>query len=316
MANVNTEVGVKINVDGKGAVDSVGSIKKQLKEANLELIAMRDKFGETSDEAIASAKKIANLKDSIGDAKAMADAFNPDAKFKALGSAIQSVAGGFAAIQGAQALFGAESKDLEKTLVKVQGALALSQGINSILEAKDSFKNLKVVAVDSFKAIKGAIGATGIGLLVVALGTIYAYWDDIKGAVSGVSSEQKKLNAQAQTNVDLQNEKLKSIGDQDNVLKLQGKSEKDILQLKIAQIDATAMATEELIAQNEITTKQQVETAKRNKDLLVGILNFVEAPEEIQPVIFPKIHFGFPVLHPLSKFPREPLPILKILAQK
>ena len=141
----NTEVNVRINVDAKGADNSVGSIKKQLKEATNELIAMRDKFGDSSNEAVNAAKKVAQLKDAIGDAKAMTDAFDPDAKFKAFGAALQGVAGGFAAVQGAQALFGSESEAVSKTLAKVQGAMALSQGINSVLQARDSFKNLGAV---------------------------------------------------------------------------------------------------------------------------------------------------------------------------
>ena len=118
----NTEVNVRINVDAKGANGSVGSIKKQLKEATNELLNMRDKFGDTSAEAVQAAKKVADLKDAIGDAKAMTDAFDPDAKFKAFGAALQGVAGGFSAVQGAQALFGAESEAVSKTLAKVQGA--------------------------------------------------------------------------------------------------------------------------------------------------------------------------------------------------
>lgn len=141
----NTEVNVRINVDAKNANGSVGSIKKQLKEATNELLNMRQKFGDTSAEAVQAAKKVADLKDAIGDAKAMTDAFDPDAKFKAFGAALQGVAGGFAAVQGAQALFGAESEAVSKTLAKVQGAMALSQGINSILQARDSFKNLGAV---------------------------------------------------------------------------------------------------------------------------------------------------------------------------
>jgi len=94
-----TEVGVKITVDGSEATKSVGSIKSQLKEATAELIAMREKFGDTSDEAVAAAKKVGKLKDSIGDAKQMADAFSPDQKFKAFGQALQGVAGGFSAVQ-------------------------------------------------------------------------------------------------------------------------------------------------------------------------------------------------------------------------
>lgn len=183
----NTEVGVKITVDGSDAVQSVGSIKKQLREATADLIAMRQKFGDTSKEAVEAAKRVANLKDEIGDAKAFTDAFNPDAKFKAFGAALQGVAGGFAAVQGAQALFGSESKELEKTLVKVQGAMALSQGLNSVLEAKDSFKNLATFVKgglsNAFGSLRQAIISTGIGALVVAVGLLIANFDKVKKVV-------------------------------------------------------------------------------------------------------------------------------------
>jgi len=182
-----TEVEIKLTVDGSQPAKSVGSIKTQLKEANAELLAMRDKFGDTSEEAIKAAKRVANLKDSIGDAKAMTDAFNPDAKFKAFGSALQGVAGGFSALQGAQALFGSESKDLEKTLVKVQSAMALSQGLNSVLEARDSFKNLGAVVKDvgskAFGSLRSAIISTGIGALVIAVGLLIANFDKVKKVV-------------------------------------------------------------------------------------------------------------------------------------
>jgi len=273
-----TEVGVKITVDGSEATKSVGSIKSQLKEATAELIAMREKFGDTSDEAVKAAKKVANLKDSIGDAKAMADAFNPDAKFKAFGTALQGVAGGFSAIQGAMGLVGGESKQVEALLLKVNSAMALSQGVNSILEAKDGFKNLKSVAIDAFKGIKTAIGSTGIGLLVVALGTIYAYWDDIKEAVGGVSDEQSKLNQASADNLKIQQQKLDAIGSQDNILKLQGKSERDILKIKINQTDETISAGEANLQNLKATKVEQVRIAERNKEILKGLLNFLSIP--------------------------------------
>lgn len=273
-----TEVGVRITVDGSEATKSVGSIKSQLKEANAELIAMRERFGDTSNEAVAAAKKVANLKDSIGDAKAMSDAFNPDAKFKAFGTALQGVAGGFAAVQGAMGLMGGESKEVEKLILKVNSAMALSQGVNSILEAKDGFKNLKTVAVDAFKGIKTAIGSTGIGLLVVALGTIYAYWDDIKAAVGGVDAEQKKLNLASAENLKIQQNKLSAIGSQDNILKLQGKSERDILKLKIGQTDETITAAEANLQNLKTTKVEQVKIAERNKEILKGLLNLLSLP--------------------------------------
>ena len=55
----------------------LGNLKTQLKEAQKEVQVLADKFGATSEEAINAAKKAADLKDRIGDAKALTDAFNP-----------------------------------------------------------------------------------------------------------------------------------------------------------------------------------------------------------------------------------------------
>jgi hypothetical protein len=277
MANEKTLVG-KVVIDSSQAEQPIGNIKKALKEANAELINTIDKFGELSPQAIAAAKNVANLKDRIGDAKAFADSFNADKKFEAVSVALRGITGGFAALQGAQALLGTESKDLEKTLVKVQGALALSQGISELTSLKDGFTNLKAVAVNTFNSIKAAIGSTGIGLLVVALGTIVTYWDDIKTAVSGVSAEQKKLNAETKSTMEANEKSLKAIDDQANILKLQGKTEREILQLKIEKLGVSIKDAEVNLQNARATRDAQVQAAQRNKDILVGILNFVTAP--------------------------------------
>jgi hypothetical protein len=268
------EVGLKIDVD----VSSVGNIKKELRAATVELIAMQEKFGKTSEQAINAAKRVANLKDTIQDAKEQADLFDPGNKFKAFSNAATQVAAGFTAVQGAMALVGSESEDVQKSLLKVQGALALSQGLSQIGDLGKAFDELKIVAVNAFRSIKAAIGSTGIGLLVVALGAIVAYWDDIKAAVSGVSSEQKKLNEESAKNLKTQQDKLKAIGDQDNILKLQGKSEKEILQSKIKQTDETIKAAEVNLQNNIATLKAQTEAEQRNKQILEGLLKFVSLP--------------------------------------
>jgi len=173
----------QINVQGN-AGDAIGSLKKQLREATAEVAILSDKFGATSKEAIEAAKRAAELKDRIGDAKALTDAFNPDAKFKALTSSLSGVAGGFAAVQGSIGLFGGEAKNVEKALLKVQSAMALSQGLQAIGESVDSFKQLKAVVIDvgtkAFGSLRAAIISTGIGALVIALGLLIANFDAVK----------------------------------------------------------------------------------------------------------------------------------------
>ena len=141
-------VGINITVGGNQD-QALGSLKAQLREATAEVQALSEKFGATSEQAINAAKKAAELKDRIGDAKALTDAFNPDAKFKALTASLSGVAGGFAAAQGAIALFGVESEAVEKTLLKVQSAMAISEGLQNVGESIDSFKQLGAVVKSS-----------------------------------------------------------------------------------------------------------------------------------------------------------------------
>lgn len=132
---------------------NLGSLKSQLREAQAEVAAMADKFGATSKEATDAAKKAAKLKDAIGDAKDLTDAFNPDAKFGALTKSLGGAMDGFQAVQGAMGLFGTESEAVEKTLLKVQSAMALSQGVQGVMESVDSFKTL-ITQVKSFTIIQ------------------------------------------------------------------------------------------------------------------------------------------------------------------
>lgn len=268
--------------DNKVIIDvDVKPLKLQLREATEGLQAARQKFGEFSQEAIAAAQKVAAIKDEIEATNEQAQLFDPGKRFQALTTAASTAAGGIAAVQGAMALFGNESEDVAKTLQKVQGAMALSQGLSQLKDIgkvgeqlKISFKGL-TAGVDGFKK---ALISTGIGALVVAVGLLVAYWDDIKGLVSGVSSEQEELNAKSKENLKTQEDKLDAIDGQSNQLKLQGKSEKDILNLKIKQSDEAIKAAKINLANAKATKDAQVAAANRNRDIVLGILNFMTTP--------------------------------------
>lgn len=158
-------------------------LRKAYKEALGELLKLQNTAGATADEIARAAQKAADLKDRLGDANSTIDAFNPDKKFQAFGQALAGVAGGFAAAQGALALFGIESENVQKQLLKVQGALALSEGLNTILDSVQGFKNLANViksnVINAFTTLKGAIAATGIGLLTIALGYLIGHWTEL-----------------------------------------------------------------------------------------------------------------------------------------
>ena len=171
------------------------SMKSEIKELTVAAQQAVMKFGEFSPEARKAEKALASARDRMEDFNDRVKAVNPD-KFSQINTVVQGVARGFQAAQGAMALFGSESKDLERTMVKLQGAMALAEGLEGLGRIEQQFKSIFTLVIDgakrAFNAIKAAIGATGIGLLVVALGTIVSYWDDIKFAIMGVSEETKK----------------------------------------------------------------------------------------------------------------------------
>lgn len=244
--------------------DNSKTLKAQYKEAVLEVQRLADAYGETSQQVANAAKKAADLKDKIEDTNDAIAAFKGEGKFVAAGKALSAVASGFSAVEGGMALLGVESENLQKTMLKVQAAMALAQGLEGLEDAGRAFKQLGVVATNALKGVKGAIAATGIGLLVVALGTIVAYWDDIKSAVNGVSTEQEKLNKLSYERYINSKEELDNLDKQDNILKLQGKSEREILNIKIKKSIQSIDAAKEDLINIQKTSDAEEKAALRN----------------------------------------------------
>ena len=166
---------LKTEVELGNSTNSVKSLKAELRQVTNELATLE----EGSEAFVNAAKRAGELKDKIGDVKNTINAFNPEKKFQAIGDAVGIAANGFAAMQGAMALMGSESKELNKVIAQTQGAIALATGLNGLLGMGDAFKNLKLVAKDALLGIKTGIGATGIGLFIIAAGLIYENWEKI-----------------------------------------------------------------------------------------------------------------------------------------
>ena len=199
------ELEIKSNLDS--AQQSVSGLRTQLRHAQAEVAILSDKFGATSKEAVNAAKKAAELADRIGDAKALTEAFNPDAKFRALSGSLAGVAGGFSAVTGLMGALGTESKDVEQAILKVQSAMAIASGLQAVGESVDQFKILATVIKNTsiaqraltiataaytyvtaatttgLKLLRGALISTGIGALVVAVGMLIANFDKVKATI-------------------------------------------------------------------------------------------------------------------------------------
>lgn len=120
-----------------------------------------------------------------------------------LGGALGGVASGFELAQGSMALFGFEGENVQAALLKVQSAMALSQGLQGLKEAKTSFialgDSVKKTAVGQailtaataaytfvttasttgLKLFRIALISTGIGLLIVGIGLLIANFEKV-----------------------------------------------------------------------------------------------------------------------------------------
>lgn len=201
-------VGARLSLDANDGIKSMRDFKAQLKEAKGDLAAMTQQFGLTSDQAREAAKRVAELEDNLGDAKQLVDSFNPDKKFVALGQALNGVLGGFTALTGAMGLLGVESEEVQKQLLKVQSALALSQGLNQIGDSIQSFKNLGKTLVDTLGK-SGLIGVAiaGVTALGLALAGLFdrkkdealkAYNDSIKDFTKAAGSARAEVAEMSQ----------------------------------------------------------------------------------------------------------------------
>jgi hypothetical protein len=130
----------------------------------------------------------------------------------------------------------------------------------------------------AFGAIGKALLTNPIFLLAGAIGAAIAYSDELFSLVDGISAaDEEALNAQKEKATFAQKQ-LDAVGAQENILRLQGKSEREILDLKIAAGKVAINEQKALITTLELQKTQQIEAAERNRDILKGLLNFVSLP--------------------------------------
>ena len=197
------------------AIDNLGksgkSLTGQLRGLKAELaqleIAGQDGTQAFNDLLIAASK----LEDQIGDTRARVKILASDTfKFDVAVGATQALASGFEVAQGAAALFGSESEDLQKVIAKVTAATAVANGVNQLAAIFKEENALKtgVLAVaetayglavgkstGALKLLRIALAATGVGALIVGLVALIENFDKIKDAINGTSDTTRALAA-------------------------------------------------------------------------------------------------------------------------
>jgi len=194
------------------------SLKSRLRGLTEELAVLKANGEDNTEQFQKIAAEAGRLQDAIGDARQEVKNLASDTGvFDGLISGVQGLAGGFAVVQGATALFGDESEELQKTLLKVNAAMSILQGlqqVQTVLQKESAAARLldvintkaQVVIQKIYTAVTGqataattafkiALATTGIGLLVVGVLALVQALNEQDDALENVNSELERNKA-------------------------------------------------------------------------------------------------------------------------
>jgi len=186
---------------------TMGSVR-QLTQLAMEARALGPEFASVANEII---KQAGRMKDAIGDTRAEVAYFGSDTRrLDAVLGGVQAIAGAFSAVQGAAALFGAENEDLQKTMVKLQGAIALVNGVqavsNILLDENATKTGVLALANKIYTAATaGATAATiafrvalfsiGVGVAIAGIAALADNFQKLKDYIFPADKALKDFNA-------------------------------------------------------------------------------------------------------------------------
>lgn len=263
MAEKKIALGIEINAaDG---AKSLKQLKEEFKQVQTELegtIQGTEKYYQTIEKLATTKDDIKRLNEQIN---AQAGLGNKIQNFSKLGA---SIAGGFAAAQGAMALFGSESKELEQTLMKIQAAMSLAQGLSALEGIEDAFKDAARSAKDLWKTLLANPYLAVIGL-VVALGAATLALID---RMNQQETEAQKLQREYEELKKSTETLTKSYDIQIKSLEGLKKNEGEILEISRKKLEADVVLAAKAASAATARAKEDAEKFKRMREEK-GLLN-------------------------------------------
>ena len=188
------------------------------------------------------------------------------------------------AIEGARASFGMLGQQLMNLDFEgVSQSLNLVSGNLARLKPEDIGKGLKSMAeagVNAFKAIGKAILANpllAVAAVIVAIALnferIIKWFPSIENALTGIDQKQRDVAKNAKIQADSTKKAYDYSLLQENAMRLQGKTEKEILQFKMAGLEAAIRTGKVNLQIQEQQAKSQIAAGVRNADLLQKTIN-------------------------------------------
>lgn len=171
-------------------VSESANLRKQFKQIKDELLGLE----EGTEEYNLKLKEAAEISQKLQDVNEFVKSSASDLgdHIENLTGTLAGLTGGIQIVQGTMQALGVESESVEKAIAKLQGLMAITEGLKAIEGAIDPFKRLTTaikLATVGMSGFKKALIGTGIGALVVALGALIANWDTIAQKLGIVNKE-------------------------------------------------------------------------------------------------------------------------------
>jgi len=247
----------------KNAAKGFTSAKAELRALTQQLLQMDS----SSEEFKKASARAAELKDNIGDLSAEINA---------------NAGNAFEGISNNVGLFGSRLMDLD-----LKGAGQALSGMGAAVNKID-FKTLKDEIgglIQGLGKLAKAVLANPYLMLAAAVALVVANFDTIIKQFPAIEKGLTGINEQERDLLDLQTQKAEQakknydkISAMENTLRLQGKTEKQIRDDKIAALKASILEAKTRLDTAKGQEKAQIDTAKRNREILEGVIKFINAP--------------------------------------
>lgn len=257
MSKLELDIDIKT---GGGSKQTLKELKKEIKDLTSEVLSAE----EGTKEWLNSLNRLAQAKDKLQDLNKAVNALDPGAKAAAFARLGSTLANGFQAATGAMALMGVESEELTKTLLKVQAATALAQGVQGM---KDFGKEI----VNVGNVIKVAFSSNPIGAIIIALTAVTAAIAAVVNQVTMYSDEVDVLNEKLEEQKKIEEDRVRIINNEITALTgIEGK-EREILVLRKEQIEESIKTAQASVA----VSIQKLKEAAANDTLFESLTKLI-----------------------------------------
>jgi hypothetical protein len=273
--------------------------EQNLKELNVQINATSgaiDNTAQSFDNVATAEQEVAasskSLKAQLRDLQAQLANTEPDsAKYRELAAAagelkdrisdaaeaVGTQAGGaFERVGGSLGLVTSRIANLDFTGA-AEGAKQLAANIGQV-KPGDIAKGIQGIG-SAFASVGKALLTNPIFLVGAAIAAAIVYAEELLSLIDGVTdAEQEALDAQKER-ATLAKEQVDAIGAQEESLKRQGLTEKQITDLKLKALDTAILEQQVVVETARTQLKSQVEAAQRNAEYLKTFLDFVTFPQ-------------------------------------